>query len=52
MAPEAKLHYMKCKKCFECPSCQSVLALRAVTTLPEESPKSTEKVFVFLSLLH
>ena len=30
MAPEAKLYHMRCKTCFECPSCSCHMALRAV----------------------
>ena len=50
MAPEAKLYHMKCKTCFECPCCQCVMALRAVTQAGEDgagaaaSPSSSDKV--------
>ncbi|XP_067946541.1 dynactin subunit 4-like [Watersipora subatra] len=43
MAPEAKLNHMKCKNCFECPSCQCVLALRAVTAAADSAASSADK---------
>lgn len=50
MPPEARLHQMKCNLCFECPVCQSVMSLRAITqpgqagASPARKDKEADKV--------